>query len=140
MAQNKIIRFKRGLEANRLSITPLEAEPIYCTDSKLVYIGDGVTPGGILLNQPVKEMRNVELIGTKDSNNRIFFLPERPTYIDNIGIYRNGVRQRPIAITETFSHPDQYKYNIDENSIELSDQVEAPDDNDWIMADYTVRI
>jgi hypothetical protein len=40
---------RRGLEADRLSITPEEGELIYVTDTKLIYVGDGVTPGGILV-------------------------------------------------------------------------------------------
>ena len=40
---------RRGLEANRLSFVPEEGELIYVTDTKLVYVGDGVTPGGNLL-------------------------------------------------------------------------------------------
>lgn len=40
---------RRGLETDRLSFTPAEGELIYVTDTKLVYIGDGVTPGGNLL-------------------------------------------------------------------------------------------
>lgn len=41
------IVIKRGLETNRLGITPLEGEFIYSTDIKKVYIGDGTTAGGI---------------------------------------------------------------------------------------------
>lgn len=40
---------RRGLEADRLSFIPAEGELIYVTDTKLVYIGDGVTAGGNLL-------------------------------------------------------------------------------------------
>lgn len=40
------LKIRRGLEADRLSITPDEGEFIYCTDTLLVYIGDGVTAGG----------------------------------------------------------------------------------------------
>jgi hypothetical protein len=40
---------RRGLEANRLSFVPEEGELIYVTDTKLVYVGDGVTAGGNLL-------------------------------------------------------------------------------------------
>jgi hypothetical protein len=40
---------RRGLEADRLSFTPAEGELIYVTDTKLVYVGDGETPGGNLL-------------------------------------------------------------------------------------------
>jgi hypothetical protein len=44
-----VIQYWYGLEADRLSITPLLGEPIYTTDTKLMYIGDGVTPGGVRL-------------------------------------------------------------------------------------------
>lgn len=40
---------RRGLEADRLSFTPAEGELIYVTDTKLIYVGDGVTAGGILV-------------------------------------------------------------------------------------------
>jgi hypothetical protein len=40
------LKIRRGIEADRLSITPDEGEFIYCTDTKLVYIGDGTTAGG----------------------------------------------------------------------------------------------
>lgn len=40
---------RRGLEADRLSFVPEEGELIYVTDTKLIYVGDGVTPGGILV-------------------------------------------------------------------------------------------
>lgn len=40
---------RRGLEADRLSFVPEEGELIYVTDTKLIYVGDGSTPGGILV-------------------------------------------------------------------------------------------
>lgn len=40
---------RRGLEADRLSFIPAEGELIYVTDTKLIYVGDGVTAGGILV-------------------------------------------------------------------------------------------
>lgn len=42
-----IFRVRRGLEANRTSFTPALGEPVFTTDTKKLYIGDGVTPGGI---------------------------------------------------------------------------------------------
>ena len=41
---------RRGLEADRLSFIPEEGELIYVTDTKLIYVGDGVTAGGNLLS------------------------------------------------------------------------------------------
>lgn len=43
------IQLKRGVLANRTSITPAEGEPIYTTDSNQLYIGDGTTAGGVLI-------------------------------------------------------------------------------------------
>ena len=40
------LRLRRGTDADRLIITPLEGELIYSTDSKKLYIGDGTTVGG----------------------------------------------------------------------------------------------
>lgn len=41
------IRVKRGLEANRIGVTPDAGEPLFTTDTKKLYVGDGMTPGGI---------------------------------------------------------------------------------------------
>lgn len=46
MAQT--ILLKRGLEASRLAYTPLSGELLYVTDTGILYIGDGVTAGGII--------------------------------------------------------------------------------------------
>lgn len=44
------IQFWRGLEADRLSVTPDSGEPLFTTDEKKLYIGDGVTPGGVAVD------------------------------------------------------------------------------------------
>ena len=41
------LRFFRGLDATRITYTALSGEPIYCTDTKRMWIGDGSTPGGV---------------------------------------------------------------------------------------------
>jgi len=41
------LQFRRGVEADRTSITPVVGEPIYTTDDKKLYIGDGTTAGGV---------------------------------------------------------------------------------------------
>lgn len=41
------LQFRRGIEAARTSVTPAAGEPLYTTDDKKLYIGDGTTPGGI---------------------------------------------------------------------------------------------
>ena len=40
------LKIRRGLEEDRLSITPALAEPIYTTDTKELFFGDGETVGG----------------------------------------------------------------------------------------------
>lgn len=44
------IRFRKGLEANRVSTTFAVAEPVWTTDTKEFFIGDGSTPGGIKIS------------------------------------------------------------------------------------------
>jgi hypothetical protein len=41
------LQIRRGTEADRGSITPAAGEPIFTTDGKKVFIGDGSTAGGI---------------------------------------------------------------------------------------------
>jgi hypothetical protein len=44
------IQILRGLESNRLSITPAIGELIFVIDSKLIYSGDGISAGGNLVS------------------------------------------------------------------------------------------
>jgi len=41
------LKIRRGTEAERVNITPAEGELIYTTDTKLVWVGDGSTEGGV---------------------------------------------------------------------------------------------
>lgn len=43
------LRLRRGTDAERLLITPLQGELIYATDTKKIYAGDGTTVGGVLV-------------------------------------------------------------------------------------------
>jgi hypothetical protein len=45
------LQLRRGTTSQRLSITPLVSELVYDTTTKLVYVGDGVTAGGIAIDQ-----------------------------------------------------------------------------------------
>ena len=40
------LQFRRGLDSDRASITPLAGEPIFSTDTKTLFVGDGTTAGG----------------------------------------------------------------------------------------------
>lgn len=41
------LQVRRGLEADRGSITPAQGEPIFTTDTKKLFMGDGATAGGV---------------------------------------------------------------------------------------------
>ena len=43
------LQLRQGTNAERLTITPLSGEPIWTTDTNALYVGDGVTAGGILV-------------------------------------------------------------------------------------------
>ncbi len=48
----KTIQLLRGVEANRSTVTPALGEPLYTTDERKLYIGDGSTAGGQALAIP----------------------------------------------------------------------------------------
>jgi hypothetical protein len=41
------LQIRRGTNADRTGITPAQGEPLYTTDTKQLYVGDGTTAGGI---------------------------------------------------------------------------------------------
>ena len=43
------LQLRRGTAAEVAAITPLPAEPVWTTDTKLLYVGDGSTLGGVLV-------------------------------------------------------------------------------------------
>jgi len=43
------LKFRRGTETARTTITPAEGEPIFTTDGKKLYVGDGTTAGGVVV-------------------------------------------------------------------------------------------
>src|SRR5260221_12837181 len=47
MAQK--IQIRRGVESQRTLITPDAGEPLFTTDNKQLFIGDGATAGGLLV-------------------------------------------------------------------------------------------
>jgi hypothetical protein len=56
------LRLRRGTDAERQIITPLQGELIYATDTKKLYIGDGSTAGGVLVG-PTEADQFTELVG-----------------------------------------------------------------------------
>lgn len=57
------IKVKRGLEANRSVVTPLEGELIYTTDNKELFIGDGTTAGGNAISKsPAQLLADIKTV------------------------------------------------------------------------------
>jgi hypothetical protein len=47
------LQIRRGTAAEVAAITPLEGEPVWATDTKRLFIGDGVSAGGYIINPPL---------------------------------------------------------------------------------------
>jgi hypothetical protein len=67
MAQK--IQIRRGLEAQRAAIVPDAGEPLFTTDGKQFFIGDGATAGGLLVGSwsaggYVQKIRGTQAIGS----------------------------------------------------------------------------
>ena len=43
------IQIRRGVESQRAAVTPDAGEPLFTTDLKQLFIGDGATPGGLFV-------------------------------------------------------------------------------------------
>lgn len=62
------LQIRRGTDAERQTITPKIAEPIFTTDQKELYIGDGTTQGGILISGTLVNDENPRLGTDLDLN------------------------------------------------------------------------
>lgn len=49
------LKLRRGTNSGRTAITPAEGEPIYTTDTKELYVGDGTTAGGIKITGGISD-------------------------------------------------------------------------------------
>lgn len=94
------LQFKRGLEANRTSFTPAEGEIIYTTDQQKVYIGDGITAGGILVNglssvawNDVTDKPTFSAVATSGNYTDLLGQPTIPSSIFDLGIVDGDANQ-----------------------------------------------
>ena len=56
------LQFRRGPDSDRLTITPVVSEPVFTTDTKKLFIGDGSTVGGIEIQGSVDSAATIALI------------------------------------------------------------------------------
>jgi hypothetical protein len=76
------LQIRRGLNRDRKSFVPAIGELIYTTDTDLIYVGDGVTPGGILVSGQESVVKNFSsinansfIVRANDINQTMSFLP-----------------------------------------------------------------
>jgi hypothetical protein len=76
------LQIRRGLNQDRKSFVPAIGELIYTTDTDLIYVGDGVTPGGILVSGKESVVKNFSsinansfIVRANDINQTMSFLP-----------------------------------------------------------------
>lgn len=87
------IRLRRGLNADRTTITPEPGEPLWTTDTKLLYIGDGSLPGGHLVGGG----GTGDVVGPSSSvNNRVVFFDGTTGKL----IRDSGLTLSPAALTK----------------------------------------
>ena len=56
------LQFRRGIDSDRTGVTPSAGEPLFTTDTKKLYIGDGSTAGGILISGDVSDSAGVTVV------------------------------------------------------------------------------
>ena len=54
------LRIRRGTDAERQTIVPAQGEPVYVTDTKKLFVGDGATQGGTLVGP--QDQSNFDLV------------------------------------------------------------------------------
>tara|TARA_B100001287_G_scaffold174991_1_gene147493 strand:- start:3938 stop:5134 length:1197 start_codon:yes stop_codon:yes gene_type:complete len=70
------LQIRRGTDSQRQGITPKAGEPIFTTDTKKLYIGDGSTAGGIVVDTTGNQISDIiedtspQLGGPLDLNNQ----------------------------------------------------------------------
>jgi len=69
------LQIRRGTDADRQGITPKAGEPIFTTDTKKLYVGDGTTAGGVAVDttaglNDLIEDTTPQLGGNLDLNNK----------------------------------------------------------------------
>jgi len=114
------IQFKRGTNADRTSITPASGEPLWTTDTEAFYIGNGSTPGGIL----VSAAGDVKGPASSTDSHVAFFNGATGKIIKDSGLTLSGTNTGDQTITltgdVTGSGTGSFAATISANSVTLA--------------------
>ena len=108
------LQVKRGTDAQRLTITPVVGELIYTTDTKNLYIGDGVTVGGVLTNADI-------LVDGAESGSFIFSDPLDSSTAS--GVSTVSIVPATPSVPGSMSAADKTKLDIVPSAIGIPTQV-----------------
>lgn len=106
---------RRGTNSERLSCLLAEGELGYTTDTQRMYVGDGITPGGILVNNKFYQIYNMnELSSYKiEKNDLVYVHADKTLYYENNGLI-------PIKLDGNITFND-YLFERDSTGITLKD-------------------
>ena len=107
------LKLRRGTNTQRTSITPAEGELIYVTDTKKLYVGDGITAGGIAVDTNGSGITDIvqdttpQLGGDLDANGHYFVSSADIRLAPNarvvVGSPIKGVDGNLIVVRESYS-------------------------------------
>ena len=102
------LQFRKVTEADRLTITPIIGEPLYSIDTRKLYIGDGVTIGGVnvVSNITVKDYLDVDL-DEEDLEDGSFIY-----YAEEENRWRIGKPSVSISELQDVDSPDEIENNF----------------------------
>jgi len=135
------LRLRRGTDAERQLITPVEGELIYTTDTKLLYAGDGSTAGGKLVSgsggggggsTTLNALTDTDLTGATNNNvltfnsstnkweptadalglNDLTGVSLSGTVVNGNALVYDGANWAHRPITDFFKEQQNYKINI----------------------------
>lgn len=121
-----ILQLRRLPTEQRLLIIPALSEPIWDLNQKRLYIGDGITPGGICSSNDTR-VTDEHLTGSINGFNKVFTTSSE--FISNsVEIYINGLKQRNGIDFEVTG----------ENEVTLSDAPTNIGFPDYLTASYSL--
>lgn len=123
-AGNDTIRFKSKTTAERLAITPASREPIIDLDEEIIYVGDGVTPGGVVY-KGTTESRKFTLVGKNSGMDMVYGDIGSNAYYG----YSNPAQALSIGTSCTSIGSNAFQYCANLKGVSIPDSVTTIESN-----------